>query len=59
MNTYTTAIKTYYFTVKHPQTGKTQIVRHPAVSLKMARKVLVIKCGEQILENIISTKVGA
>jgi hypothetical protein len=55
----TTAIKTYYFTVKHPQSGETKIIRHPAVNLEMARKVLVIKCGKEILDLILETKVSA
>lgn len=56
---YKTTIKTYYFTVLHPETGERKIVMHPAVNLEMARKVLAIKCGEVILDRIISVKVGA
>lgn len=59
VNGYKTSIKTYYFTVKHPQTGETKIVRHPAVNMEKAREVLVIKCGAEILDLIVSTKVSA
>jgi hypothetical protein len=58
MNTYTSKMQTYYFKVMHPVTGDLKIVRHPAVNLELARKVLVIKCGEVILDRIVEVRVG-
>ena len=51
-------MNTFYFTVINPNTNKEAIVRHPAVSLEMAKKVLVIKCGADILNNILEVRVG-
>jgi hypothetical protein len=59
MNTYTSKIKTYYFTIQHPETGKTIQQRYPATSLEMARKVLVMANDERVLNLILETKVSA
>lgn len=56
MEQFKSTMKTYYFTVRHPETNELKIVRHPAANLEMATKVLVIKCGEIILDRIVSWK---
>jgi len=57
--TFQSVMKTYYFTVRHPETNELKIVRHPAANEQLAYKVLVIKCGKQILDRIVSVKVSA
>jgi hypothetical protein len=56
MYNYQSKLKTYYFTVTHPETKERKMVVHPAGNLELAYKVLVIKCGKEILDNIISVK---
>ena len=58
MNTYTSKMQTYYFKVMHPVTNDIKIVRHPAANLELARKILVMQCGEVILDRIVEVRVG-
>jgi hypothetical protein len=56
MTEFKSVMKTYYFTVRHPETNELKIVRHPAASFELAEKLLVIKCGKQILDRVVSWK---
>lgn len=59
MQSFKSVMKTYYFTVRHPETNELKIVRHPAANEKLAYDLLVMKCGKKILDRIVSVKVSA
>lgn len=56
MEKFKSVMKTYYFTVRHPETNELKIVRHPAANLELAEKLLVIKCGKQILDRVVKVQ---
>jgi hypothetical protein len=59
MYNYTSKLKTYYFTIQHPETGKAIHQKYPAANLEMAKKVLVIANDDRVLDLILEIKVSA
>lgn len=58
LKNFTSTIKTFHFTIKNPNTGKLINQMIPAVSVEMARKILVMRNDERVLGLIKEIRVS-